>query len=66
MYTQTHSYSCIFLFFLKRFITQTLYTRLTKRNYKIVPVTGFTKYALYGKVEMNNMTINRGVYNGSE
>ena len=35
-------------FFLKRFITQTVYTRCTKINYKIVPVTNFNKYVLYG------------------
>jgi len=36
------------LFFLKSFITQTVYTRCTRINYKIVPVTSFNKYVLYG------------------
>ena len=33
---------------LKRFITQTVYTRCTRINYKIVPVTSFNKYLHYG------------------
>ena len=36
------------LFFLKRFTTQTVYTRCTKINYKIVSVTNLTKYVIYG------------------
>jgi len=35
-------------------------------NYKIVPVTNFYKYVLYGTSEMNNMYINIGVKSGSE
>jgi len=54
-------------FFLKSFFTQTVYTKCTRINYKIVPVTNFNKYVLYGtSVEMNNMYINIGVNNGSE
>ena len=49
-----------------RFITQTIYTRCRRINYKIVPVTNFNKYLHYGAMEMNNMYINRGVNNGSE
>ena len=36
------------VFFLKRFITQTVCTKCTRINYKIVPVTNFSKYVLYG------------------
>jgi len=35
-------------------------------NYKIVPVTNFNKYILYGTSEIDNMYINSGVNNGSE
>jgi len=54
------------VFFLKRFITQTVYTRCSRINYRIVPVTNFNKYVLYGTSEMNNMYINIGVVSGSE
>jgi len=60
------TYTKILLNFLKRFIAQTVYTRCTNINYKIVPVTNFYKYVLYGTSEMNNMYINIGVNNGSE
>jgi len=35
-------------FFLKRFIRQTVYTRCTRMNYKIVPVTNSNRYVQYG------------------
>jgi len=47
-------------------ITQTVYTRCTRINDKIVPVTNLYKYVLYGRSEMNNMYINIGANNGSE
>jgi len=53
-------------YIIKRFITQTVYTRSTRINYKIVPVTNFNKYVLYGTSEMNNMYINIGVISDSE
>jgi len=34
--------------FLKRFIRQTVYTRCTRMNYKIVPVTDSNRYVQYG------------------
>jgi len=49
-----------------RFIAQTVQTRCTRINYKIVPVTNFNKYLNYTAIEMNNMYINMGVNNGSE
>jgi len=38
----------IALFFLKRFIRQTVYTRCTRMNCKIVPVTNSNRYVQYG------------------
>ena len=35
-------------FFLKRFIRQTVYTRCTRTNCKIVPVTNSNRYVQYG------------------
>jgi len=35
------------LFFLKRFIRQTVYTRCTRMNYKIVPVTNSNRNVEY-------------------
>jgi len=55
-----------FVFFFLRFIAQTVYTRCTRINYKIVPVTNFNEYLHYGAMEINNMYINMGVNNGSE
>ena len=54
------------IFFLERFITQTVYTRCIRINYKIVPVTIFNKYFIMEQMEMNNMYINMGVNNGSK
>ena len=51
---------------LKRFISQTVYTVCTRRNYKIVPVTNLNKYLHDSKVKMNNMYINIGANNGGE
>ena len=54
------------IFFLKRFISQTVYTVCTRRNYKIVPVTNLNKYYTIVQVEMNSMYINIGANNGGE
>jgi len=43
-----------------------VYTRCTKRNYKIVPETNFNKIYTMVQVEMSNMYIDMGVSNGSE
>ena len=37
-------------FFFKRFISQTVHTVCTRRNYKIVPVTNLNKYLHYGTI----------------
>jgi len=39
-----------FLFFFKRFISQTIYTVCTRIKYKIVPVTNLNKYLHYDTI----------------
>jgi len=55
----------IHVFFLERFITHTVFTRCTRINYKIVPITNFNKYLHYG-TNGNEQYVNMGVNNGSE
>jgi len=44
----TGTYRNLIPYFLKRSITQTVYTVCTRINYKIVPVTNLNKYLHYG------------------
>ena len=47
-FLEIHLKSNLYIYFLKRYIAQTVYTGCTKINYKIVSVTNFDKYVLYG------------------
>ena len=53
-YIHTYIHSHIYIYFLKRLILQTVYTLCTRKNYKIVPLTNFTKYLHYGTSEAEN------------
>ena len=59
-----------YTYFLKRFIRQTLYTKCTRMNCKIVPVTNSNRYVQYGasgnevvEIQMWIMAVKKGTKN---
>ena len=55
------------VFFLKRFITQTIYKKCTRINYTVVPLNNFNIYMYFmEQVDMSNMYRNISIKNGSE